>query len=166
MVETRTSDKVQILKWPCVRNGSGAIVRISILKPTFHRRSDSDDTTHRHGRRNPYFSFLPENLGDEIGLSTIRPPAIPRHPSHFHFRVCAPFYQKNEQFHYTPAFCNCILLTSHALSSVQTFTLSNTYKYARDLSARTLSASARTTFSSLKSTQESPPSFSVRMCAT
>ena len=39
---------------------------------------------------------------------------------------------------------------------------SNTYRYASALSARTLSASAFTTFSSLKSTHPS----SVRICAT
>jgi hypothetical protein len=45
MLDTRTSDKVQILEWPCVRMDREPLFGISILKPTFHRRSD--DTTHR-----------------------------------------------------------------------------------------------------------------------
>jgi hypothetical protein len=60
----------------------------------------------------------------------------------------------------------CTVLRLHSLPFLfQALTFSNTYKYARGLSARTLSASARTTFSSLKSTHE-PPFSSVRMCAT
>src|SRR5260221_1583592 len=64
---------------------------------------------------------------------------------------------------------NFALLRLHSSTLAHIFqalSLSNTYKYARGLSARTLSASARTTFSSLKRTQESPPSLSVRMWAT
>src|SRR5579863_5771119 len=56
---------------------------------------------------------------------------------------------------------NSALLRPHSFDLSHTFqalSLSNTYEYARGLSARTLSASARTTFSSLKRTQESPPS--------
>ena len=64
--------------------------------------------------------------------------------------------------------CNTVSSTTilHSVSHYyfHTFTFSNTYKYARGFSERTLSASARTTFSSLKSTQE--PWSSVRMCAT
>lgn len=65
----------------------------------------------------------------------------------------------------TIQYCDYIHSSSLFLSSFQDLTFSNTYKYARGLSARTLSASARTTFSSLKSTHE-PPFSSVRMCAT
>jgi hypothetical protein len=119
-------------------------------------------------------------LSHVAGFGTVLPVLvyiIPRHPLRCRVLRSIPFHHKKQRkisilscIHYSVKNYIPFFALKRTFQVFQVLSFSNTYRYARGLRARMLSASARTTFSSLKSTQELAPSasFSVRMrmCAT